>query len=232
MTSNNLHKINLLPQNILDQRRFELWYPWIISTVIVLLLITGIIAAILGIGVIGQAADHDKTQDEIEITKMQAAELKKYEEDNDFLKARQKIVESALQDRLDAYLLSVALTKSLPGPVSIERLAFDAETGLIIQGVVEDKTGNPTTHDWKAVASTIDALESASIIRNTWLSHGVLNDSYSNYETFDGEIPAHIQSNYPDVVDQFTISADVKITIDTDGTGKKWTDKNAKEAKR
>lgn len=230
MTSDNLTKINLLPQEILDQRRFELWYPWIISSVIIALLITGIISAILGIGLVGQEDALDQTASEIKTTNAQAAKLKQHEDEKNFLDARQAIVDSALANRLDAYLLSVALTKSLPGPISIERFVYNANKGLTIQGVVEDTGANPESRDWKGVAATIDALEGSSIIRNAWLSRGVMNDNYNAYEQFDAEIPASTQSNFPDVVDQFEISADVKVTIDTNGKTDIWTEKNAKEA--
>lgn len=228
MATQNADKINLLPQEILDQRRYELWYPWITSATIIGLLLVGLlfIGSLLGISAIEDEVQ--AVQTEITSTQTSANSLAKYEKEKKDYDARADIVKSALEKRLDPYLCALAVTYYLPGTASIEQMVFDANTGMTISGVVEDSGKNPNDKDWKGVAKAIDSLGKASVIKNIWLSEGALNDSYDNYEEYNKQISGKKQSNYPDVVDQFKISGDLKLTLDPEKKAT-WTQKNAPE---
>lgn len=224
MTTKNTEKINLLPQEILDQRKYELWYPWIASVAIIVLLLIGLLYIGSIIGLKAQEKEVEAIQTEIGATQKSANSLAKYEKSKKNYDARAKIVKSALEKRLDPYLCALAVTYYLPGTVSIEQMTFDAASGMTIKGVVEDSSKNPNDKDWKGVAQTIDNLEKASIIKDVWLSQGAMNDAYDNYEYYDKQVSAKIQNNYPDVVDQFTISGSLKLTLDSSKKAT-WTQK-------
>lgn len=224
MTTQNTEKINLLPQEILDQRKYELWYPWIASVAIIVLLLIGLLYIGSIIGLKAQEKELEAIQTEIGATQKSANSLAKYEKEKKNFDARAKIVKSALESRLDPYLCALAVTYYLPGTVSVEQMTFDASEGMTIMGVVEDSSTNPNDKDWKGVAKAVDNLEKPSIIKNVWLSEGTMNDAYDNYEDHNKAISAKYQNNYPDVVDQFKISGSLKLTLDA---GKKatWTQK-------
>lgn len=228
MATKNNEKINLLPQEILDQRRFELWYPWIISIAIIVLLLIGLsyIGSLIGLN--SMAKEVEAIQTEITATQTSANSLAKYEKEKKTYEARAEIVKSALSKRLDPYLCALAVTYYLPGTASIESMSFDAASGMTISGVVEDSSKNPNNKDWKGVAKAVDNIEKASVIRNVWLTEGKMNDSYDNYEEYNKQVSASKSNNYPDVVDQFTISGDLKLTL---SPGKKatWTTKSTTE---
>ena len=228
MTTKNTEKINVLPQEILDQRKYELWYPWIASVAIICLLIIGLLYIGSLIALSAREKEVQAVQAEIEATQKSANSLVKYEKAQKNYDARAKIVKSALEKRLDPYLCALAVTYYLPGTASIEQMTFDAETGMTVLGVVEDSSTNPNNKDWKGVAQAMDNLDKSSIIKDLWLSEGRMNDAYDNYEEYNKQVSAKNQNNYPDVVDQFTISGSLKLTLDA---GKKatWTQKAATE---
>ena len=227
MTVKNNQKINLLPQAILDQRRFELWYPWIVSIGLICLLLIGLFYIGSVINLSSRSDELNATKSETTATKVQVAKLKKYEDAKKTFTTREKIVNQVFAQRMDSYLCALAVTKYLPSTVSVESMTFDALTGVSINGVVEDTSGNPTRKDWKGVANAMDSLGKAPIVRGLWLKQGTMNDAYNNYEGSDSLYSAAIQNNFPDVVDQFTITGDLKLTIGTDGNTNLWTDKTA-----
>lgn len=226
MATKNTDKINLLPQEILDQRRFELWYPWIASIAVIALLIIGLlyVGSILGLST--KNKEIDAINAEIKATQNVAISLAQYEKDKKEYDARADIVKSALANRLDPYLCALAVTYYLPGTCSVEQMVFDALTGLNISGVVEDSGKNPSSKDWKGVALAMDKLGQSEYIRNEWLSEGSMNDTYDNYEEYNKTISGTNQANYPDVVDQFKISGDLKLTLNV-GKTPVWTKKDA-----
>lgn len=226
MATKNTDKINLLPQEILDQRRFELWYPWIASIAVIALLIIGLlyVGSILGLST--KNKEIDAINAEIKATQNVAISLAQYEKDKKEYDARADIVKSALANRLDPYLCALAVTYYLPGTCSVEQMVFDASTGLNISGVVEDSGKNPSSKDWKGVALAMDKLGQSEYIRNEWLSEGSMNDTYDNYEEYNKTISGTNQANYPDVVDQFKISGDLKLTLNV-GKTPVWTKKDA-----
>lgn len=225
MANPSFPKINLLPQEVREARRFELWYPWIWSGVAILLVLIGIYFMILSFNQIALEQELSLTQSEIATTRAQSEALKEHEDLKIFAEGRELIVKEALSDRLDAHLIGIALTKDLPNNVSIERIKINEVTGLEINAVVEDVGDNPPEKDWHAVAEAVDKLESSSMFKNVWLNRGMLVDTYSNYEEHDKILPAKRQYNYPDVVDQFTISSDVKLTISPSSESSLWTDR-------
>ncbi|MBK5211125.1 MAG: hypothetical protein JJE36_02230 [Coriobacteriia bacterium] len=227
MAVKNNQKINLLPQAILDQRRFELWYPWIAIIGLICLLLIGLFFIGFAINLSSRTDELNATKSETTDTKAQAAKLKKYEDAKKTFTARETIVNQALAQRMDPYLCGLAVTKYLPSTVSIENMSFDALMGMSLNGVVEDTGGNPTDKDWKGVANAMDSLGEAPIVHNLWLSKGAMTDAYNNYEGSDSLYSAAIQDNFPDVVDQFSITGDLKLTIDTGGDTHLWTDKAA-----
>ena len=228
MTTKNTEKINLLPQEILDQRKYELWYPWIASVAIIFLLLIGLLYIGSLLGISAQEKEVQAIRAEIEATQKSANSLVKYEKEKKNFDSRAKIVKGALEKRLDPYLCALAVTYYLPGTASIEQMTFDALKGMTIRGVVEDSSKNPNDKDWKGVAQAMDNLEKSSIIRDVWLSEGTMNDTYDNYEEYNKQVSAKNQNNYPDVVDQFTISGNLKLTLDAVKKAT-WTDKTADE---
>lgn len=218
-------KINLLPREVRDARKFELWYPWIWTSVAILLLIVFIAFLLLTVNRISLEQELQATQAEVATTRAQSETLKEYEDLRIFVDGRQVILEETLAERLDPYLIGVALTKELPSSVSIERIIMSEESGLEINASVEDSGKNPPTKDWHAVAKTIDALEESPLFKNLWLDTGAINDTYSNYEENDNLLPAKRQYNFPDVVNQFRISSDLRLTLNPTGDEPTWTDR-------
>lgn len=225
MTSTSFPKINLLPKEVREARRFELWYPWIWSAAAILLVLLVIAFLLLTIERISSEQELSATQSEITTTRAQSEALKEHEELKIFVEGRDQILKDTLSDRLDPQLIGVALTKDLPKAISVERIIISEERGLEIQGAVEDSGSNPPDKDWHAVAEAIDKLESGSLFKNVWLNTGSLVDTYSNYEQKDTILPAKNQNNYPDVVDQFTITSDVKLVLTPSGDQSVWTNR-------
>lgn len=228
MPTRKFNKINLLPQEILDQRRFELWYPWIISAAIIVALLIGLFYVGSLIGLKSRREEVQSIQSEITSTKKQSDLLAHFEKEKKDYDAREKVVKEALQDRLDPYLCGLAVTYYLPTTVSVESMTFNATDGMSIQGVVEDATTNPRTKDWRGVAEAIDSLEKSPLLRNIWLTEGTLNDTYANYETNNTKIPITNEHNFPDVVDQFKLSGDLKLTLNP-AEKTLWTSKDAQQ---
>ena len=122
MTTRNPEKINLLPQEILDQRKYELWYPWIASVAIICLLIIGLLYIGSLIALSAREKEVQAVQAEIEATQKSANSLVKYE------KAQKNYACScraaALANSVDlnaAWLNTCASAAARPSAVPVER---------------------------------------------------------------------------------------------------------------
>lgn len=216
-------KINLLPREIRDQRRFELWYPWIAIAVVAAILVLLIVFSFLMLNNSSKASELAAIENETEVTASQADQLKKYQDMKELNDGRETISNEALQDRMDPFILGVALTKELIGNASVESIEFNDKDGMIIDAVIEDSGGNPDEKDWRGVAESIDRLNASSVFRNVWLNRGTMNDRYSTYEEYDSQRSASFQDNYLDVVNQFKLSADIKFTLSPSTDEALWT---------
>lgn len=222
-------KINLLPKEILDQRKYELWYPWIFSIAIIVLLVIGLVYLMFTLSINNVGKEIDDINAQVAVTTAQAQTLKPYEEEHSLYLARSIVTKSALQDRMDPYLVALAITRYLPTTVSVEHITADTDAGLTITGVVEDSGGNPEDKDWKGVATAMDSLAKAPLFKTIWLTEGTMNDSYDSYEEFDKQRSAVESNNFPDVVDSFTLTGQIRLTLDSDKDNPVWT-KSADEA--
>lgn len=178
----DLYKINLLPPEIIAQRKYEGWYPWIAAVTVISLLIIGIAYGWASITLSGQQTELQALESQVAVVKSQAEELKQYEaQQNDHL-ARQEVVDQALSNRLDPYLLSLTVTKYLPSNVWVSSVSYSAEEGFTLTGNIQDTGTNPNNQDWRGVAQCVDDLDSSALLRNCWLTTGSMVDTFNDTE--------------------------------------------------
>lgn len=178
----DLYKINLLPPEIIAQRKYEGWYPWIAAVTVIALIVIGIAFGWATITLAGQNSELESLKGQVAVVKSQAEELKQYETQYSEYVARQEVVDRALSDRLDPYLLSLTVTKYLPANVWISSVAFSSEEGFVLTGNVQDVGTNPNHQDWRGVAQCVDDLEASALLQNCWLTTGSMVDTFNDGE--------------------------------------------------
>lgn len=216
MGTNDLYKINLLPAEIIQQRKYEAWYPWIVSITAILVMVLGLLFAWSSLVLDGQMTELNGIEQEVTATQKQADSLKSYEAEAKDHKFRETIVTKALKNRMDPYLLAVTVTKYIPANVWLTNITFSETEGFTLQGLLQDVGTNPETRDWRGVAQCVDDLESSALLRKVWLTTGNMADVYVDPDvdaaatTTTGGDTAAVP--FPDL---FSITADSKITLNT-----------------
>ncbi len=216
-------RINLLPPEIIEKRKYERYYPYV--------LIVGAVLAFVILAVWGylQLMNGARTA-ELQSIEQSAADLRKqaevlsvFELKETELKARQQAANAALAGRVDIGRVAEEVSLVLPEEVWLTQLELHAPvtTGDQTADAVESFTGyapapsaSKTAEAFKSVASTLVRLASLSdSLQDVWLNRAQAQ-TYGDFQGLaDGQGPRPI---VPCV--EFVIEAQLKSPA-SQGTG-------------
>lgn len=164
-------RINLLPREILERRKWERWYPYVF------------IAGILGVAIVlvvfgylqwqmGQKnGELQSTNETVSRLTQQSDAFAIFEQQQQQLQARQQVSTAALAGRVDMGRLAEEVSLILPDEVWISRLAIDQSTGLQMDAFVPASTDDAANRSYKAVAKTLVRLGSLEQLYDVWLTN-------------------------------------------------------------
>lgn len=193
-------RINLLPAEITEKRRFERRFGWVILGGVVVfsaVAVTFFTAMMIGRF---QAQELQGLQDEAAGYQKQAEAYKVFEDKQTELSQRQNTVTSAMNGRIDWARLTSELSLILPSDVWLETLQCDEENGLTLQGRALDGEDVPD-RGFKPLAALLVRLTSLEQLSNVWLTS-------SSKEPFGASQRSTVS---------FVITTNVKPTAETSG---------------
>jgi len=162
-------RINLLPTEIVEKRRFEknIRYVVIAGALAVVLVVAAY--SVLMLQVAGKRGElQDKQQLEADL-RSQAEAFRVFEEKAEDLEQRKQVAERALAGRVDWGRLANELSLVLPADVWLDQLSGGETTGLSLQAYALDSPDDIPDIGHKAVAKTLIRLADLEQVRSAWL---------------------------------------------------------------
>jgi Tfp pilus assembly protein PilN len=193
-------RINLLPPEVLDHRRFEGWYRYIFIVTTGLALLVLLTSA--GLYLLVQQRN-DSLQTQLDLAAQYTEQGKAFdvfEEKEKAFTSRQALAQAAMADRIDLGKVSEELSMILPDEVWFDSMGVDQNSKLSIAANTPRSSSQSLDVSYKSVAKTLVRMNDLSEVTDVWLSNAT-NGTWSSWDgsTVDTVAP----------VVQFTVSAQV-----------------------
>jgi len=202
-------RINLLPKEILERRKYERFYPWVAIAAIAVIAVIVLIYAVLLIQVGAKNRSLEQDQATAKQLQDQAQAFAVFEQNEQQLQGRKSTVESALQGRVRWGRLCNEISLVLPselwltkfsGTQSTDSGPYDPQTGeyvgfpatVSLEGNTPDTDPKSMSEGYKSLAKTLVRLNDLPLLYNVWLNSAVIG----NYPqtTLPDEVPVQVQT--------------------------------------
>ena len=177
-----MFRINLLPKEVLERRRYEGWYRWVFILAIGLILI---ILAIYVLLMFDVASKNNELQGVVEQSKLYAADAEQlsiFQNKEQELQARQTVAETALAGRINIGQVANDISLVLPDEVWLDTLSLSEATGITLSGNTPRTTGETTDVAYKSVAKTLVRLNELPQLYDVWLN-SASNSTWGQFTT-------------------------------------------------
>lgn len=199
-------RINLLPPEIIERRRYDGYYPYVFITAGILIVVILFSWGILQFVVTSRNTDLQRTEQERKVLQQKAEGLAVFELKESELKARQDTASKALAGRVDVGRLAEEVSLVLPEEVWASELAFNDMDGLNAVLYAPEPLGHSVSDGYKSAASTLVELSSLSMLKDVWLSEATVQ-SFTGFQALAVEAPSM------ETV-RFTVSAEVTTPVE------------------
>jgi Tfp pilus assembly protein PilN len=153
-------QINLLPPEIIERRKYDRFYPYVVIATAILLIIIVLVWGLLQFLVAQQQQALQQNQETTAQLKAQAESLAIFEKKRGELEGRQQAASQALADRVDMGGLAEDISLVIPEEVFASRLKCSEESGMELIGFTPIP-GQPNVKEgYKSVAATLVRLSS------------------------------------------------------------------------
>jgi Tfp pilus assembly protein PilN len=195
-------RINLLPAEILERRKYERFYPYIFVAGAIALAF--VLVTWLGLQfLVGQRVEQlQQTDEAINQLNAQAAALSIFEEQQQSLVGRQEVASKALASRCDMGKMLEEMSLVLPDSLWIEEITCNEADGLVIKGYSPDALEVEIDESYKSIAAGLVRLNSLPDLYDVWLKSA---SSKSDFRDFQGD-----ESDGTSKVVQFEATAKIK----------------------
>lgn len=174
-------RINLLPLEVLERRKYERYYPYLFTAAAILV---GVVIAIwLGTAfIINQRAGSLQQIEESEAAlTRQASALSIFEQQRSVLDARQQLATTALAGRVDMGRILEEVSLVLPDTVWLESIGLNQTDGMSLVGFTPEEEEPELSEGYKSIAAMLVRLGNLTSLRDVWLTAAEV-DSYSDFQ--------------------------------------------------
>lgn len=179
-------RINLLPPEIIERRKYERFYPYVFVATAILLAV--VLVSWGGVQLMLSARNQElqRIRESAAALEQDAAKLAVFELQEQELGRRQEAVGLALAGRRDMGRLAEEISLVLPEEVWVQTITLseDRQIGMTAGLFAPNPLGNKVTDGYKSVASTLVRLGSLELLENVWLT----NAESSEYTAFQGVV--------------------------------------------
>jgi len=162
-------RINLLPPEITEKRKFEQRLVWVGFAAVVVFVVLGIVWSFLLWQVSQKNAELQTNLEAANQVRSQAEAFKVFELKEGQLAARKLTAETALAQRVDWGRIVNELSLVLPSDTWLTSLQGSEVDGLNLTGQIIDSPNDVPDAGHKAVAKTLVRLSSLELLYNVWL---------------------------------------------------------------
>lgn len=169
-------RINLLPPEILERRKAERRFGWVVVAAIVVALVLAGVWAFAFFRLQSKQDELAFIQQEVQSTNAQAGQLAIFEERAAELETRRGTAQQALSSRRNWARLFSELSMVLPSDVWVETLLANEDSGLDISGWAVDSPSDSPDVGHKTMAKMLVRLADLDQLTDVWLNTSTKSD--------------------------------------------------------
>lgn len=177
-------RINLLPAEIVERRKYERFYPYVFIAAAILFAV--VVIAWLGLQfLVSQRVDSlQQTEETVIQLQEQAAAYAIFQQQDEALKERQAVASKALEARVDMGTLMEEISLVLPEQVWLEGMKLDEAAGATLIANAPNDGSNKMGNGYKLAAATLVRLNSLKVLYDVWMDLAA-NTAYEKYQGED-----------------------------------------------
>lgn len=198
-------RINLLPPEVLERRRWEKWYKYVFFAFFALLVFALLVGAWLWLVAQTKQDTLQGLKETSQQYEKQALAFSVFEKKRTELAERETLVIEALAGRVNMGRLADDISLILPEEVWVEALRVSQDTGLDMDAYTPLSSSKSSNVGYKSVAKTLVRLDSLADLEEVWLAAA----SSSEFGAWQVEPGSETPTTTADVV-RFQVNGKVK----------------------
>jgi Tfp pilus assembly protein PilN len=179
-------RINLLPPEVVEARRWDKWYRYVFFGFFALLILVLLIAAWLWMMVQTKTEDLQGLKEQSQQYAAQAQAISVFEERQQELEARREVTEAALADRVNLGRIADDISLVMPEEAWLEALSVGESAGLAVAGYTPLTTSQSVDVGYKSVAKIMVRLASLPELSDVWIDAATTTD-FSGWQVEAGK---------------------------------------------
>ena len=201
-------RINLLPPEVLERRRYEKWYGYVFIAFAVLLVLILIVYGFFLIGGAQKTGNLQLLQEQSQKLQAQAEAFGIFEQKEQDLAKRQAVVTAALSGRINMGRVAEEVSLVLPDEVWLSSMQVAAPESpekpspLTLVSYTPYSSSHSMDVSYKSVAKTLVRIAQLKYVSNVWLTSAT-NADYTGFIPVAGVTPLKAS------VVSFTVKGDV-----------------------
>ena len=187
-------RINLLPRDILEKRRYERFFMWVYAAAGLIVVVLLIAWLFLGLQVRQKNEDLQSRQELANQLRAEADAFAVFEQKQTDLAARQAVAAQALAGRIDWAKISEEVSLVLPSDVWTRGIVASQDTGMQLSLVSLDTADSPDMGQ-KSVARTMVRLNDLGSLFDVWLKASAksqIQEGESNTPVIESQLTAQV----------------------------------------
>jgi Tfp pilus assembly protein PilN len=195
-------RINLLPREVLERRRYEKWYGYALIVFAILLFVILLVYGYFWFSGAQKNGDLQLLQEQSQKLQAQADAFGIFEQKEQDLVKRQAVVTSALAGRINVGRVAEEVSLVLPDEAWLQTMGISQTDGLTLAAYTPYSSSHSMDVSYKSVAKTLVRLNELEDVSDVWLTNA------ANAE-FSGFIPVAGQTVVPAPVVTFSVKGKV-----------------------
>lgn len=164
-------RINLLPAEIIERRRYERFYPIIFAVGAILLGAVLVTWFALGFLADQKVSQLQQTEEQVSTLNAQAAALSVFQQQQQTLDSRQQVASVALASRVNMGKIMEEISLVLPEPLWLRELKLHQESGATLNGFTPDAYDVGIEESYKSIAAGLVRVNSLEDPYDVWLTN-------------------------------------------------------------
>jgi len=204
-------KVNLLPKEVLERRRYEGLYRWVFIGAAGVIVFTALVWAWLLLVNSSAEGRLQTVQESVQQEQALASQLSIFQSKEQDLETRQGIAQAALAGRVDAGQIAEDVSLVLPDEVWLDLFTISEKDGVLLTAETPRTSGESDDVAYKSVAKTLVRLNELPQLYDVWLTTAA-NAQWSLFA------PKADSSSGGEPVNVVTFQATTKIVTSTSST--------------
>lgn len=165
-----MFKINLLPREVLERRRYEDWYPRVFLAGVIAVVVVVALYVLFFVDANSKRGELQATQEQTKRYSTRAEELSIFQNKEEQLRQREGVAKAALAGRVNVGQVANDISLILPDEVWLDGLVVDEKTGVVVTANTPRTAGESDDVAYKSVAKTLVRMSELTELYDVWLT--------------------------------------------------------------